>query len=118
MLKGVIENEYTDHIVLDSKQIARHYMRTWLPIDLLSSIPFDYLFLILGFANQNYEAAKTSGAIKVNMLIYCSDYVMSKKTFLPKVFRLVKLLSLLRFLRLFRLVRYIYEWKEVSKRIC
>jgi hypothetical protein len=72
-----------------------HYIKTWFMVDLLSSLPVDYLFLFLdsGDHTGGYTIARTGRAIKV--------------------LRLVKLLSLLRLLRLSRLVRYIHQWEEV-----
>ena len=64
-------------------------------IDLVSSLPIDYLFLFFDTGDHagGYTIARTGRAIKV--------------------LRLVKLLSLLRLLRLSRLVRYIHQWEEV-----
>jgi hypothetical protein len=72
-----------------------HYIKTWFMVDLLSSLPIDYLFLFIdsGDNTGGYTIARTGRAIKV--------------------LRLVKLLSLLRLLRLSRLVRYIHQWEEV-----
>lgn len=70
-------------------------MRTWFFVDFLSSIPLDYIFLLVRESGEKYQLARTGRALKV--------------------LRLVKLLSLLRLLRLSRLVRYIHQWEEVSQ---
>lgn len=85
-----------DEIILEPRLIAKNYLKTWFCVDLLSSLPVDYLFLFFdtGDHSGGYTIARTGRAIKV--------------------LRLVKLLSLLRLLRLSRLVRYIHQWEEVS----
>jgi len=36
-----------DEIILDPKQIARHYLRSWFVLDLISSLPLDYTITLL-----------------------------------------------------------------------
>lgn len=90
-----MRNDYIDEIILEPHLIAMNYLKTWFCVDLLSSLPVDYLFLFLdtGDHSGGYTIARTGRAIKV--------------------LRLVKLLSLLRLLRLSRLVRYVHQWEEV-----
>ena len=88
-----MQNDYIDEIILEPKKIAKHYLRTWFFVDFLSSIPLDYIFLLVRESGERYQLARTGRALKV--------------------LRLVKLLSLLRLLRLSRLVRYIHQWEEV-----
>lgn len=45
--KGIIKNNFADEIILNPKEIARQYIRTWFLLDLLSSLPLDYIYLIL-----------------------------------------------------------------------
>ncbi|OON22200.1 hypothetical protein X801_01898 [Opisthorchis viverrini] len=49
---GVVRNDYADEIILDPKEIARHYIKTWFVLDFISSIPMDYIFLI--FNNKDH----------------------------------------------------------------
>ncbi|KAL7065034.1 hypothetical protein AAHC03_05890 [Spirometra sp. Aus1] len=44
---GIIANKFADEIILNPRQIARHYVRTWFVLDFLSSVPLDYIFLSL-----------------------------------------------------------------------
>ncbi|XP_064647590.1 potassium/sodium hyperpolarization-activated cyclic nucleotide-gated channel 3-like [Lineus longissimus] len=89
---GVIMNNYGDEIILDPKLIARHYLKTWFFLDLISSIPLDYIFLMFD-AETNFS-----------QLIHAGRAL--------RILRLAKLLSLLRLLRLSRLVRYVSQWEE------
>ncbi|CAF1279661.1 unnamed protein product [Rotaria sordida] len=91
---GVLRNDFIDEIILEPRLIAINYLKTWFILDLLSSLPVDYFFLLFDAGDNigGYSIARTGRAIKV--------------------LRLVKLLSLLRLLRLSRLVRYIHQWEE------
>uniref|UniRef100_A0A1I8FXG6 Cyclic nucleotide-binding domain-containing protein n=1 Tax=Macrostomum lignano TaxID=282301 RepID=A0A1I8FXG6_9PLAT len=89
---GVITNDFADEIILDPKLIAQHYVKSWFFLDLVSSIPMDYIFLAL---NQRGN---------VSQLVHAGRAL--------RILRLAKLLSLLRLLRLSRLVRYVSQWEE------
>ena len=41
-----MHQDNSEQVILDPKLIARHYIRTWFFLDLISSIPLDYIFLI------------------------------------------------------------------------
>lgn len=43
---GIILNDFADEIILDPKLIAKHYVKSWFFLDLISSIPMDYIFLM------------------------------------------------------------------------
>ncbi|KAK4471808.1 hypothetical protein MN116_005202 [Schistosoma mekongi] len=89
---GVVANDYADEIILNPKEIARHYLKSWFILDFISSIPMDYLYLIFNkkdHYNQFFSAGRTL-----------------------RILRLAKLLSMLRLLRLTRLVRYVSQWEE------
>ncbi|CAH8564906.1 unnamed protein product [Schistosoma rodhaini] len=89
---GIVTNDYADEIILNPKEIARHYVKSWFILDFISSIPMDYLYLIFNkkdHYNQFFSAGRTL-----------------------RILRLAKLLSMLRLLRLTRLVRYVSQWEE------
>ena len=44
--KGIMKVDNIEQVILDPKLIARGYMSTWFLLDLISSIPLDYIFLI------------------------------------------------------------------------
>ncbi|GAA49279.1 potassium/sodium hyperpolarization-activated cyclic nucleotide-gated channel 4, partial [Clonorchis sinensis] len=92
---GIIRNDFVDDIILDPKEIAREYVRTWFVVDLLSSLPIDYV--LLAFRSSEVEGSE--------------QLVQAGRAL--RILRLAKLLSLLRLLRLSRLVRYITQWEEV-----
>ncbi|VDM27883.1 unnamed protein product [Hydatigera taeniaeformis] len=81
-----------DDIILEPKLIAREYLRKWFTLDIISSLPLDYI--LLAFDNGTEQIAQAGQALKI--------------------FRLAKLLSLLRLFRLSRLLRYVGEWEKVS----
>ncbi|XP_029564307.1 potassium/sodium hyperpolarization-activated cyclic nucleotide-gated channel 1-like [Salmo trutta] len=88
---GVV-NEESSEIILDPKVIKMNYLKTWFVVDFLSSIPVDYIFLIVekGFDSEVYKTARAL-----------------------RIVRFTKILSLLRLLRLSRLIRYIHQWEEI-----
>ncbi|KAK3766089.1 hypothetical protein RRG08_002323 [Elysia crispata] len=90
--QGIILNDFADEIILDPRLIAKQYMKTWFFLDLLSSVPMDYIFLM-----WDSEA-------DFNQLFHAGRAL--------RMLRLAKLLSLLRLLRLSRLVRYVQQWEE------
>ncbi|XP_077573660.1 potassium/sodium hyperpolarization-activated cyclic nucleotide-gated channel 2 isoform X1 [Stigmatopora nigra] len=88
---GIVFEDNTE-IILDPKQIKRKYLQSWFVVDFVSSIPVDYIFLIVekGIDSEVYKTARAL-----------------------RIVRFTKILSLLRLLRLSRLIRYIHQWEEI-----
>ncbi|KAH1000795.1 hypothetical protein HUJ04_013085 [Dendroctonus ponderosae] len=93
---GIMQQDNAEQVILDPKLIARHYLRTWFFLDLISSIPLDYIFLIF---NQFQDYGDSFQFLHAGRAL--------------RILRLAKLLSLVRLLRLSRLVRYVSQWEEV-----
>ncbi|GBN20385.1 hypothetical protein AVEN_83451-1 [Araneus ventricosus] len=93
-LLGIMNQDNSEQVILDPGLIARQYLRTWFFLDLISSIPLDYIFLIF---NQDYE----------------ENYQLLHAGRALRILRLAKMLSLLKLLRISRLVRYVSQWEEV-----
>ncbi|XP_061773718.1 potassium/sodium hyperpolarization-activated cyclic nucleotide-gated channel 3-like [Nerophis ophidion] len=88
---GIVKEDNTE-IILDPRQIKIKYLKSWFVVDFISSIPVDYIFLIVE-TRIDSEFYKTARALRI--------------------VRFTKILSLLRLLRLSRLIRYIHQWEEV-----
>ncbi|XP_076001092.1 potassium/sodium hyperpolarization-activated cyclic nucleotide-gated channel 2 [Genypterus blacodes] len=88
---GIIIEDNSD-IILDPQTIKKKYLKTWFIVDFISSIPVDYIFLIVekGIDSEVYKTARAL-----------------------RIVRFTKILSLLRLLRLSRLIRYIHQWEEI-----
>uniref|UniRef100_A0A8C6PU19 Hyperpolarization activated cyclic nucleotide gated potassium and sodium channel 2 n=1 Tax=Nothobranchius furzeri TaxID=105023 RepID=A0A8C6PU19_NOTFU len=88
---GIIIEDNSD-IILDPETIKKTYLKTWFIVDFISSIPVDYIFLIVekGIDSEVYKTARAL-----------------------RIVRFTKILSLLRLLRLSRLIRYIHQWEEI-----
>lgn len=84
------------HIILDPREIRKIYFRSWFLVDFISSIPVDYIFLIIDLESRldSSDVYRTARALRI--------------------VRFTKILSLLRLLRLSRLIRYIHQWEEVK----
>jgi len=44
---GVMVSNAADEIILEPGLIARHYLRSWFFLDLVSSLPLDYFLLLI-----------------------------------------------------------------------
>ncbi|XP_051551287.1 potassium/sodium hyperpolarization-activated cyclic nucleotide-gated channel 2-like [Myxocyprinus asiaticus] len=88
---GIVYEDNTE-IILDPEKIKKKYLKTWFVVDFVSSIPVDYIFLIVekGIDSEVYKTARAL-----------------------RIVRFTKILSLLRLLRLSRLIRYIHQWEEI-----
>ncbi|XP_042601921.1 LOW QUALITY PROTEIN: potassium/sodium hyperpolarization-activated cyclic nucleotide-gated channel 1-like [Cyprinus carpio] len=91
---GIMEGD-NSQIILDPKVISRRYLRGWFLVDFISSIPVDYIFLVVDIEArlESAEVYRTARALRI--------------------VRFTKILSLLRLLRLSRLIRYIHQWEEI-----
>ncbi|XP_069798578.1 potassium/sodium hyperpolarization-activated cyclic nucleotide-gated channel 4-like [Narcine bancroftii] len=90
---GIVVEDNTE-IILDPHTIKMKYLKSWFLVDFVSSIPVDYVFLIVDLETRvDSEVYKTARALRI--------------------VRFAKILSLLRLLRLSRLIRYIHQWEEI-----
>ncbi|KAF3834973.1 hypothetical protein F7725_027531 [Dissostichus mawsoni] len=90
---GSLDHLQRQHeIILDPNKIKKKYLKSWFVVDFVSSIPVDYIFLIVE-RGMDSEVYKTARALRI--------------------VRFTKILSLLRLLRLSRLIRYIHQWEEI-----
>ena len=93
---GVIDFNRQEEVILDKKFIRQRYLRGWFIIDVLSSLPFDYVYII---ASSSSSGDPDSGILQASRIL--------------RILKLTKLLSLLKLLRVSRIVRYIKELEEV-----
>lgn len=56
---GIMQQDNAEQVILDPKIIAKNYLKTWFFLDLISSIPLDYIFLI--FNQVSYLRNSTNG---------------------------------------------------------
>ncbi|XP_075464246.1 potassium/sodium hyperpolarization-activated cyclic nucleotide-gated channel 3 isoform X2 [Ascaphus truei] len=90
---GIVVEDNTN-IILDPHVIKMKYLKSWFLVDFVSSIPVDYIFLIVDLETRvDSDVYKTARALRI--------------------VRFTKILSLLRLLRLSRLIRYIHQWEEI-----
>ncbi|XP_071548483.1 potassium/sodium hyperpolarization-activated cyclic nucleotide-gated channel 3 isoform X7 [Panulirus ornatus] len=125
---GIMQQDNSEQVILDPKLIARHYLKTWFLLDLISSVPLDYIFLIFNKFDRDASSTSSSqGHLTALMPYFSLPFSMQyrdKEDFNEsfqilqagralRILRLAKLLSLVRLLRLSRLVRYVSQWEEV-----
>lgn len=59
-----MQQDNSEQVIIDPKLIAKHYIRTWFFLDLISSIPLDYIFLIFNVGqNEVYRVPKKLGQL-------------------------------------------------------
>ena len=88
---GIVREYAETDVILDPVQIRNHYLITWFIVDVLSTVPLDYILLAIDeFMPQAARATRAA-----------------------KLIRFGKILSLLRLLRLSRLIRYVHQWEEI-----
>ena len=113
-----MQADNSEQVILDPKLIARNYLRTWFFLDLISSVPLDYSFLIFNSirGEENVEVSPGGhGTLQKTILQEdgLSSFQILHAGRALRILRLAKLLSLIRLLRLSRLVRYVSQWEEV-----
>jgi len=86
---------YRMNIILDTKKIVTRYAKTWLVVDLISSLPLD--LITLGFTGSN------GGDVSLGV---------KSATNAMKFLRLMKLLSLLKLLRMTRFIRIVSKYED------
>eukprot|EP01052_Picozoa_sp_SAG31_P028381 SAG31_NODE_2734_length_5172_cov_2.068007_5_plen_386_part_00 len=84
----------TGELQFRPKQVARRYLQTWFPVDMLSCLPINYVTLYIESLQESKHAGASSEA-KSN-----------------KFFRMLRLFRLLKLLRLLRLQRIIARYEE------
>ncbi len=89
------EDEQSEEIVVDPKRIAKRYAKTWMAVDVIASIPFDFIF-----------PAEEGGASSANRL--------GRLARLPRAIRVLRLLRLLRLLRVARLQGYLSRFEQIT----
>lgn len=68
-----MQQDNAEAVILDPKLIAKHYVKTWFFLDLISSIPLDYIFLIF---NQVRIFNRKIYLIKIPHIIF-QDYTLN-----------------------------------------
>ena len=66
-LPGYKESDDSEKVIMEPKLIAVQYLKSWFWLDILSSIPVDYIFLILDSGILDSE--EVSRLFKTNPMI-------------------------------------------------
>lgn len=67
---GIMKEDSTE-IMLDPKTIRRHYLRSWFAVDFISSIPVDYIFLMVDL-EERLDSEVHTNSITTNSIITLS----------------------------------------------
>jgi len=63
---GIIADNFADEIILEPRQIAKHYLKSWFLLDLISSIPLDYIILLFS-PDANLTHLLHAGALIISV---------------------------------------------------
>jgi hypothetical protein len=67
---GIMQQDNAEQVILDPKLIAKHYLKTWFFLDLISSIPLDYIFLIFNqVSDLGFQSGGSATCIRKNFYI-------------------------------------------------
>ena len=66
-LPGYKESDDSEKVIMEPKLIAVQYLKSWFWLDILSSIPVDYIFLILDSGILDSEEVRR--LFKINPMI-------------------------------------------------
>uniref|UniRef100_H2Z2I4 Ion transport domain-containing protein n=1 Tax=Ciona savignyi TaxID=51511 RepID=H2Z2I4_CIOSA len=88
---GIIVEYGDGDVILDLPTIRSHYLRSWFAVDLISTLPVDYLLQLTSGSSASASAASRA----------------------MKLVRFAKIISLLRLLRISRLIRYVHQWEQI-----
>ena len=77
---GIIADNFADEIILEPRLIAKHYLKSWFFLDLISSIPLDYVILLFSpDANISQLVHAGSSLIFESLFVQkCSTHRKSK----------------------------------------
>lgn len=85
---GIMQQDNAEQVILDPKLIAKHYLKTWFFLDLISSIPLDYIFLIFNQVTIYPRATHLQSNLFFNTIIdeiavfYCNNFASSNEIIL------------------------------------
>ncbi|EEC05141.1 voltage-activated ion channel, putative, partial [Ixodes scapularis] len=91
---GVMTTEGPERVNLDPGYIARHYAKSWFALDFVSTVPLDYICVLLDSVFAGFRSVSPDGLSAIRFI------------------HLTKLLSLLKLLRLSRLFRSVSSWQR------
>ena len=72
-----MQQDNSEQVIIDPVLIAKHYIRTWFFLDLLSSIPLDYIFLIF-----NAGRGDVSNVICIHIMSYKGLAILISTSFI------------------------------------
>jgi len=79
---GIIADNFADEVILEPTEIAKHYLKTFFFLDLISSLPLDYILLSVSpetSVNQLVHAGLYAAAC-VFLLLTAHDIIVLSLT--------------------------------------
>ena len=101
-------------VIMDPRKIASNYISTWFVIDLLGTLPFEMVGLVLSFGESVVRSTRPPQRPSFPLRFQLISGASSRKSIkLVKYFKIPKLLRVSRVMKFLRNHRYVYDFTRV-----
>jgi len=73
LISGIIADNFADEVILEPMEIAKHYLKTFFFLDLISSLPLDYILLSVS------PEANINQLVHAGLICFCPVFVTTAR---------------------------------------
>ena len=78
-----MQQDNSEQVIIDPVLIAKHYIRTWFFLDLLSSIPLDYIFLIFNAGRGDVSTIICTYSYEGFSILISTSFIINSQIWPP-----------------------------------